>query len=78
MITFLLSGLWHGANWTFIIWGGLNGFYLMIELFIKDNKLLKSLKYNKGFKTLLSHIITIILIYMVQPDILKSTFWLFQ
>jgi alginate O-acetyltransferase complex protein AlgI len=25
MIVFLLSGLWHGANWTFIVWGGLHG-----------------------------------------------------
>ena len=25
MIVFLLSGLWHGANWTFVIWGGLHG-----------------------------------------------------
>jgi D-alanyl-lipoteichoic acid acyltransferase DltB (MBOAT superfamily) len=25
MVVFLLSGLWHGANWTFLIWGGLNG-----------------------------------------------------
>lgn len=31
MITFLLSGLWHGANWTFVIWGGLHGLYLIIE-----------------------------------------------
>lgn len=31
MITFLVSGLWHGANWTFIIWGGLHGFYQVIE-----------------------------------------------
>jgi D-alanyl-lipoteichoic acid acyltransferase DltB (MBOAT superfamily) len=31
LITFLLSGFWHGANWTFIIWGGLNGLYLVIE-----------------------------------------------
>lgn len=34
MITFLLSGLWHGANWTFIVWGGLHGVYLLIERFI--------------------------------------------
>ena len=27
MITFLVSGLWHGANWTFVIWGALHGFY---------------------------------------------------
>ncbi|MEE2953717.1 MAG: MBOAT family O-acyltransferase [Bacteroidota bacterium] len=28
-ITFLISGLWHGANWTFIIWGALHGLYLI-------------------------------------------------
>jgi alginate O-acetyltransferase complex protein AlgI len=32
-ITFLLSGLWHGANWTYVIWGGLNGVYLIVEAF---------------------------------------------
>lgn len=31
MITFLLSGLWHGANWTYVIWGGLNGLYQVIS-----------------------------------------------
>ena len=31
-ITFLLSGLWHGANWTFVIWGALNGFYLISSI----------------------------------------------
>ena len=29
-MTFLVCGLWHGANWTFIIWGLLNGFYLSV------------------------------------------------
>lgn len=27
MIVFLISGLWHGANWTFVVWGALNGAY---------------------------------------------------
>lgn len=27
MVTFLVSGLWHGASWNYIVWGGLNGFY---------------------------------------------------
>lgn len=31
MITFLLSGLWHGANWTFVCWGALHGFYIVAE-----------------------------------------------
>jgi D-alanyl-lipoteichoic acid acyltransferase DltB (MBOAT superfamily) len=30
--TFLISGLWHGANWTYIIWGALNGFYLIFSI----------------------------------------------
>jgi D-alanyl-lipoteichoic acid acyltransferase DltB (MBOAT superfamily) len=29
MITMLLGGLWHGAGWTFLIWGGLHGLYLL-------------------------------------------------
>lgn len=30
MITFVVSGLWHGANWTFLLWGTLHGTYLII------------------------------------------------
>ena len=32
MVVFLLSGLWHGANWTFVVWGGLNGTYVVLSL----------------------------------------------
>ncbi|GBE29959.1 MAG TPA: MBOAT family protein [Bacteroidetes bacterium] len=31
-ITFLVSGLWHGAAWTFVIWGALHGFYLIMSI----------------------------------------------
>lgn len=31
LVVFLLSGLWHGANYTFIVWGGLHGLYYLIE-----------------------------------------------
>ncbi len=31
-IVFLISGLWHGANWTYVIWGALNGFYLVFAI----------------------------------------------
>ncbi|MET2984896.1 MBOAT family O-acyltransferase [Aureibaculum conchae] len=34
-LTFLVSGLWHGANWTFIIWGALHGIYIVIENYFK-------------------------------------------
>lgn len=42
-IVFLISGLWHGANWTFIIWGALHGFYLVFGLITKDYRE----KFNK-------------------------------
>ena len=34
-LTFLISGLWHGANWTFIIWGAMHGFYLISAIWSK-------------------------------------------
>lgn len=36
MITMLLGGLWHGANWTFVVWGGLHGLFLAVEKMIQD------------------------------------------
>jgi alginate O-acetyltransferase complex protein AlgI len=36
MITMLLGGLWHGANWTFVVWGGLHGVYLAAERWIRE------------------------------------------
>jgi D-alanyl-lipoteichoic acid acyltransferase DltB (MBOAT superfamily) len=33
MLTMLLGGLWHGANWTFVVWGGIHGAGLSIERF---------------------------------------------
>jgi alginate O-acetyltransferase complex protein AlgI len=34
MLTMLLGGLWHGASWTFVIWGGLHGTYLALHKWI--------------------------------------------
>ncbi len=31
MVTMLLGGLWHGAGWTFVVWGGLHGLYLIVN-----------------------------------------------
>jgi len=35
MGTMLLGGLWHGAAWTFVVWGGLHGTYLAVERWLK-------------------------------------------
>jgi D-alanyl-lipoteichoic acid acyltransferase DltB (MBOAT superfamily) len=45
MITMLLGGLWHGAGWTFVFWGGLHGLYIVVNhiwrmLFGLNNKIL--------------------------------------
>jgi D-alanyl-lipoteichoic acid acyltransferase DltB (MBOAT superfamily) len=44
-IIFLLSGFWHGANWTFIVWGFLNALYFMPLLLLRKNRI------NIGFPT---------------------------
>ncbi len=36
MLTMLIGGLWHGAAWTFVAWGGLHGLYLAGERFIRE------------------------------------------
>jgi D-alanyl-lipoteichoic acid acyltransferase DltB (MBOAT superfamily) len=46
-ITFTISGLWHGANWTFVIWGALNGFYLVFAIWTEGFKK----KVHSIFKT---------------------------
>lgn len=38
MITFLVSGLWHGAAWNYVVWGGLHGFYQIVEDLISPVK----------------------------------------
>ena len=64
-ITFLVSGLWHGANWTFVIWGALHGTYLIIALALTNpKKQFSSLiqKQSKSFNKLLDVTITFILV----------------
>ncbi len=38
MITMLLGGLWHGASWNFVIWGGLHGLYLALERLLRGRR----------------------------------------
>ncbi|QYN50593.1 MBOAT family protein [Apibacter sp. ESL0404] len=37
-IIFLVSGFWHGANWTFILWGGLNALFILPSIIFKTNR----------------------------------------
>lgn len=55
LIVFLVSGLWHGAAWTFVIWGGLHGIYQVIENII--NKKCYKLKIPKIIKIIVVFIL---------------------
>ncbi len=71
-IVFLISGLWHGANWTYIIWGGLNGFYLVFAIITK--------KYRDGFSNLirLNHFPKINGFFQIMTTFILANFaWIF-
>ncbi|MBP9069675.1 MAG: MBOAT family protein, partial [Bacteroidia bacterium] len=71
-IVFLLSGFWHGANWTFVIWGALHGFYLIFALITRSSreKLNVAIGLNK-FPRIFSFI------QIVTTFLLVSFAWIF-
>ena len=52
MLTMLIGGLWHGASWTFVIWGGLHGIYLSIERALREHVTWPSLMRTRLFAIL--------------------------
>ena len=66
-ITFLVSGIWHGANWTFIAWGIMHGFFQIIEKLLGINKI-QSKGLLKGLRIVLTFVIvSFALIFFRQP-----------
>lgn len=63
---FAISGLWHGANWTFIIWGAVNGFYLVFAIVSEKwrNKFGRMIGLNRmpGANKVLQILITFLLV----------------
>lgn len=52
-IIFLVSGFWHGANWTFVAWGAINAIYFLPLLILKKNRVhTNSISLNKIFPNL--------------------------
>ncbi|MCL2351780.1 MAG: MBOAT family protein [Firmicutes bacterium] len=55
MVTFLVSGLWHGADWTFVIWGGLHGLFQNAETWLEERvrpwrtRVIRALRYPLTF-----------------------------
>lgn len=67
-ITFLVSGLWHGADWTFIIWGAIHGFYMVFAIWTfkyreKFNNVIGISKFPNLYK-LFQVLVTFVLVYV--------------
>ncbi|ODR36008.1 MBOAT family O-acyltransferase [Eisenbergiella tayi] len=53
MITFLISGIWHGASWNYVLWGGIHGIFQVIEGFFPWNTRKSPFQTNKSLHSLL-------------------------
>jgi len=72
MITMLLGGLWHGANWTFVVWGGLHGLFLSVhKFFLKDRKISDRYSFSNS-KGLVAFLLKVVL-----TNFLVLITWLF-
>lgn len=58
-IIFILSGFWHGANWTYIIWGGLNALYFIPSFLMKKNRKYLNFDTSNNYYTKLKELINI-------------------
>ncbi len=67
LITFFASGLWHGANWTFIIWGVLHGLIIVLEKKIR-------LKINKFFHWIITFCAVTFLWILFRSETLNGFF----
>lgn len=72
LITFLVSGLWHGASWTFVLWGGIHGFVQIIEKLLPQ-KLIKQ-NENNVIKKIISVIFTFIIVCISWVFFRANTF----
>lgn len=67
LMTFVLSGLWHGAAWTYVIWGTLHGFFLIATILIQAHLLKRIINdKNKMFFKISGIILTNILFWVSQ------------
>jgi alginate O-acetyltransferase complex protein AlgI len=75
LITMLLGGLWHGASWNFVIWGGLHGLYLVVHKLILGNQKINSEKIHKiNFKIIFNIFVTYLFVLFTWL-FFRSTSW---
>jgi len=76
MLTMLIGGLWHGANWTFVVWGGLHGTYLVVERLLGVGPVRRLHAsgvswwvQRVGWSVLTFHLVTLAWIFFRAPDV---------
>jgi len=62
-LVFTISGFWHGANWTFIVWGALHGLYYLIEF--AGNSTLGKIEIKKSWLSLTIYFVKVIFIFIL-------------
>ena len=76
LIVFIVSGLWHGASWNFVVWGALNGLFLIVfdKILAKESKIFLVRLIKATFVTAAW---TVSLIFFRAADF-KDSFQIFQ
>ncbi|MEC3908034.1 MBOAT family O-acyltransferase [Tamlana sp. 2201CG12-4] len=82
-IVFFINGLWHGANWTFVVWSLLNAFLLVLEISTKSVRysIFNILRLPKRVRELLGwctglSLITMTLVFFRSPNLSHATLYL--
>ena len=85
IVTFLISGLWHGANWTFVLWGGIHGIYQVVGQMTYGfrTKVKKALHiYDSFIGKLMSAIVTFGLVcigwVLFRANTISDAFYIFE
>lgn len=85
MITMLLGGLWHGASWKFVVWGGIHGIALSIEKLLNIPKFVSRNKYTRILGVLITfHIVCLCWIFFraqsfpLAMDMMNQIFFFFH
>ncbi len=79
-VTFMLIGLWHGANWTFVVFGALHGIYLVLELMTEKIRSPFTKLFGEGLQKILAtavifSFVSITFIFFRSETVAKA--WLF-
>lgn len=76
LITFLVSGLWHGANWTFVLWGGIHGAIQVLETgvakLLKKESSTKEVSSNTGIINAILWWVKVLVVFLIA-----SIAWVF-